>query len=126
MGKFVIKSAKNGVMFNLLANNGRVICTSQVYANESACMNGIGSVKNNSRSKIEDQTVEGYKKLTNPKYEIFMDVGDKYRFRLKAMNGEIIAASQGYTSKDSCIRGMASISRNAPDAEIVNEVGKDQ
>ena len=121
MGKFVIKPAKNGVMFNLLASNGKVICTSQVYANESSCLNGIESVKTNSRSKIEDQTTEGYKKLTNPKYEIFMDVGEKYRFRLKAMNGEIVAASQGYRSKDSCKKGIESISRNATGAQVVKE-----
>ncbi|MCL1978688.1 MAG: DUF1508 domain-containing protein [Methanomassiliicoccaceae archaeon] len=121
MGKFVMKPAKNGVMFNLIAENGRVICTSQVYANEASCLNGIGSVKTNSRSKIEDQTVEGYKKLTNPKYEIFLDAGDKCRFRLKAMNGEIVAASQGYKSKESCKKGIASISRNAAAAPIVKE-----
>ena len=108
-------------MFNLVASNGKVICTSQVYANDASCLNGIESVKTNSRSKIEDQTVEGFKKLTNPKYEIFMDVGDKYRFRLKAMNGEIIAASQGYVSKDSCKKGIASIHRNAVGAETVRE-----
>jgi len=122
MGKFVVKIAKSGVMFNLLAGNGKVICTSQVYATESSCMNGIESVKTNSRSKIEDQTEEGYKKLTNPKYEIFIDAGDKYRFRLKAMNGEIVAASQGYKSKDSCKKGIASIYNNAAGAQTVKEV----
>jgi len=122
MGKFVVKPAKTGVMFNLIASNGKVICTSQVYANESSCMNGIDSVKKNSKSKIEDQTMEGYVKLTNPKFEIFMDVGNKYRFRLRAMNGEIVAASQGYMSKDSCKKGIASVSTNAIDATIEKEL----
>lgn len=108
-------------MFNLIANNGRVICTSQIYASEATCMNGIESVKKNSRSKIEDQTVEGYKPLTNPKYEIFLDKGGKYRFHLNAMNGEIIASSQGYMTKESCKKGIASISKNAADATIVKE-----
>jgi len=122
MGKFIVKpAAKNGFMFNLIASNGKVICTSQVYANESSCLSGIESVKKNSRSKIEDQTVEGYSKLTNPKYEIFKDSGDKYRFRLKAMNGEIVAASQGYMSKESTKKGIASISVNAVDAPIIKE-----
>ncbi|MDR0508529.1 MAG: YegP family protein [Candidatus Methanoplasma sp.] len=120
-GKFVVKTAKNGVMFNLLASNGKVICTSQVYANESSCLNGIESVRTNSRSKIEDQTEEKYKKLTNPKYEIYLDSSDKYRFRLKAMNGEIVAASQGYISKESCKNGIASISKNATGALIIRE-----
>ena len=121
MGKFVIKPAKTGVMFNLLADNGKVICTSQVYASDSSCMSGVESVRTNSRSKIEDQTAGEYKKLTNPKYEIFLDSAGEYRFRLKAMNGEIIAASQGYKSKGSCKKGIASISNNAPAAEILKE-----
>ena len=33
------------------------------------------------------------------KFELFKDTGGKFRFHLKAANGEIIAASQGYTSK---------------------------
>jgi Uncharacterized conserved protein len=124
MGKFVVKKAGDGVMFNLKADNGQIICTSQVYGNESSCMNGIESVKKNSKSKIEDQTVEGFKALTNPKFEIFLDKGGKFRFHLKAMNGEIIAASQGYKNKSSCKNGIESISRNALDAEVVIEESK--
>lgn len=108
-------------MFNLIAKNGRVICTSQIYANEATCMNGIESVKKNSKSKVEDQTVEGYKSLTNPKYEIFMDKGGKYRFHLNAMNGEIVASSQGYKTKESCKKGIDSIAKNAVGSTIEKE-----
>ena len=123
MGKFVVKPAKDGMTFNLLANNGQVICrASQVYASEATCMNGVESVRKNCRSKVEDQTLTDFAKLKNPKYEIFMDKnGEKYYFRLKAMNGEIIAASQGYVSKDSCKNGIESVGKNAPDAEVVKE-----
>ncbi|MDR0309750.1 MAG: YegP family protein [Candidatus Methanoplasma sp.] len=118
MGKFVVKPSKNGIVFILLAENGRVICTSQAYASVSSCVNGAESVKNNCKSRTEDQTVDGYIMLTHPKYEIFMDKGGKYRFRLKAMNGEIIASSQGYMSKGSCKKGIASVSKNAAEAPI--------
>jgi uncharacterized protein YegP (UPF0339 family) len=121
MGKFAVKKAGEGLMFNLKATNGQVIGTSQVYASESALKSGIESVRKNSKSKIEDQTVEGYKTLTNPKYEIFIDKGGKFRFHLKAMNGEIVAASQGYVTKASAKNGIESISANAIDAEIVYE-----
>ncbi len=53
------------------------------------------------------------------KFEIYKDKGDKYRFRLKAGNGQVIAASQSYTSKDACLNGIESIKKNAPTAEIV-------
>jgi len=37
MGKFVIKQAKSGPMFNLKAGNGEIILTSEVYSDEKAC-----------------------------------------------------------------------------------------
>ena len=42
-------------------------------------------------------------------------------FNLKARNGEIIATGEGYKAKASCLNGVESIRKNAPDAEIVKE-----
>ena len=47
------------------------------------------------------------------KFEIFADKGGKFRFRLKASNGQIILASQGYATKPSARNGVASVQRNA-------------
>ena len=82
---------------------------------------GIESVRANCAAPVEDQTVEGYEVLRHPKYEVYLDVGGKPRFRLKASNGEIIAVSQAYADKPSCMKGIASIGSHAPDAEIVIE-----
>ena len=43
------------------------------------------------------------------------------RFVLKADNGEVIATSQVYTTKDSCKKGIESVKKNAPEAEVVEE-----
>ena len=53
-------------------------------------------------------------------FEVDKDAAGKYRFRLKATNGQVIAASQGYESKDSCLGGIASVQKNAPEAKIVD------
>ena len=53
-------------------------------------------------------------------FEVYKDAAGKYRFRLKATNGPVIAASQGYESKDSCLGGIASVQKNAPEAKIVD------
>ena len=53
-------------------------------------------------------------------FEVHKDAAGKYRFRLKATNGQVIAASQGYESKDSCLGGIASVQKNAPEAKIVD------
>lgn len=63
--------------------------------------------------------------MVEPVFEIFKDKEGKFRFRLKAENQEIIAASQGYSSKQSCRKGIDSIKNNASDADVVEE-GEDE
>jgi len=51
------------------------------------------------------------------KFEIYCDKAGEYRFRLKAGNGQIILASEWYTSKDGCENGITSVQKNAQDKE---------
>ena len=52
------------------------------------------------------------------KFEVYTDSAGKYRFRLKATNGQVIATGQGYETKKSCLNGIESIRKNAPDAKL--------
>lgn len=54
------------------------------------------------------------------KFEIIKDKAGKYRFHLKAANGEIIAASQAYETIASAKNGIESVQKNAPDATVVD------
>jgi uncharacterized protein len=54
------------------------------------------------------------------KFEIYSDKGGKFRFRLKASNGEIIAVSEAYESKASAKNGIESVKKNAADATVVD------
>ena len=120
MGKFVVKQVRTGTRFNLVAGNGEVIGVSEVYTTAASCRNGIKSVKKNAPiAPVEDQTVEGFKKEKCPKFEVYEDKAGEFRFRLKARNGEIILASEGYSAKPGCKNGIESVKRNAPEAEIV-------
>lgn len=49
------------------------------------------------------------------KFEIFTDKAGEYRFRLKASNGQIILASEGYKQKTGAKNGIESVRKNAPD-----------
>lgn len=49
------------------------------------------------------------------KFELYKDKGGKFRFRLKANNGQIILTSQGYATKTSAKNGVASVERNSSD-----------
>ncbi len=121
MGKFVIRETKTGIKFDLKASNGEVIATSEVYSSESSCKNGIESVKKNCAADVEDQTVENFETLKNPKFEIYKDKAGEFRFRLKATNGQVIAVSEGYKSIANCKNGIESVKKNAPDADVVKE-----
>ena len=119
MGKFVIRRTNTGIKFDLKAGNGEVIATSEVYKSLKSCLNGVESVKKNAPiANLEDQTAEEYAKEKCPKFEMYIDKTGEYRFRLKATNGQIIAASEGYSAKAGCLNGIDSVKRNAPDAEI--------
>ena len=118
MGKFVIKQSNSGYSFSLKASNGATIAVSQTYAELDSCRNGVQSVMNNAPvANFEDQTVAGFEVQKHPKFEVYEDKAGEFRFRLKARNGEIILASEGYKTKASCENGIESVRKNAP-AEI--------
>lgn len=119
MSRFVIRPVSSGVKFDLIAPNGQDIATSEVYDTLAACRRGIESVRRNApAAKLEDQTTESCRVLTNPKFEVYLDRSGQFRFRLKARNGAIIAVSDGYTAKTSCLAGIESVRKNAPSAQI--------
>ncbi len=120
MGKFEVKTTEKGVSFNLLATNGQVVATSQVYKSLRSAKIGIASVaKNAPIAGVENQTVENFEKLPMPKFEVYTDKAGKTRFRLKAKNGQIIAVGEAYETQKACLAGVASVQKNAVDAKIV-------
>jgi uncharacterized protein YegP (UPF0339 family) len=57
--------------------------------------------------------------MPEPVFEWYKDAKGKFRFRLKAANGEIIAVSEAYSSKDACVNGIESVKKNAAVAKVV-------
>lgn len=122
MSRFVIRTVSSGVKFDLVAMNGEEIATSEVYETRAACLRGVESVRKNApAAKLLDLTAEQVQTVTNPRFELFRDKAGEYRFRLRARNGQIIAVSDGYTARASCLGGIDSVRRNAAGAEITEE-----
>ncbi|MGJ8591052.1 MAG: YegP family protein [Aquaticitalea sp.] len=60
------------------------------------------------------------------KFEINKDKAGKYRFNLKAGNGQMILSSQGYESKSGCTNGIDSVRKNSQDdARFDRKTAKD-
>jgi uncharacterized protein YegP (UPF0339 family) len=70
----------------------------------------VFAVRENEQGELQCQASSRSAK-TNP---------GKYRFHLKAANGEIIAASQGYETRASAEKGIESVKANAADAKVVD------
>ena len=103
--KFVLKKSKGGqFMWNLVANNGRIVLTSERYKTKASAMNGIKSVKKHSKA------------------DKWFDRGPTknggQHFVLKASNGETIGRSQVYKGASGCSGGIASVKRCAPGGKV--------
>jgi len=105
MGKFVISKRTNGeFQFNLKADNGEIILSSEGYGAKGGCINGIESVRKNA--------------LDDSRYERKMSTNGKPYFVLKAGNGEIIGASEMYENEAGMQNGILSVKRNGPAAML--------
>jgi uncharacterized protein YegP (UPF0339 family) len=105
MGKFVIKTGKDGqYYFNLKASNGEIILSSEGYTSKRSCKKGIASVMKNATD--ESRFVTAVSKNGKP------------YFNLKAGNHRVIGKSEMYESEKACKNGIASVKKNAPGAKI--------
>ena len=104
-GKFELKKSKNDkYFFSLLAGNGQIILTSEMYESKASAVNGIESVKKNSPDDAR------YDRLTGK--------NDAPYFVLKAGNHQVIGNSQMYANQASRDNGIASCKTNGPTAAV--------
>ena len=119
MCKFIIKQTNLGYVFEFQVSEKEIIDSFEVYSNRKSCLLDVQSVRRNvSVAKIEDQTKRNFEAITNPKFEVYLDEAGEFRFRLRARNNEIIFVSEGYKAKKSCMKGIYSIVKSAPEASI--------
>merc|ERR1712048_733531 len=127
--RFDKRENKNGhPYFVLKAGNGEIIGMSEMYeGGVKGRDNGIDSVTRNAPdAKFEDLTIEDAavedaaaepekkKARRLGKFELFQsEKNEEFYFRLKAGNGEIILASEGYKSKSGAENGIRSVRENA-------------
>jgi uncharacterized protein len=104
-GKFELKKSKNEkFFFNLLASNGQIILSSEMYESKASAQNGIASVKKNATDLNRFESLTG---KDNAPY-----------FVLKAGNHQVIGKSQMYGSDKARDNGIDSCKTNAPSATI--------
>nr|WP_315151310.1 YegP family protein [uncultured Flavobacterium sp.] len=109
MGTFLISKRKNDeFQFVLKAGNGQIILASEGYTTKASCDNGVESVRKNSQDDARFDKLEAK--------------SGKFYFNLKATNGQIIGSSEMYESIAARDNGIESVKKNAPDADIKEDL----
>lgn len=105
MAKFTIfRGSNNNYYFNLKADNGEKVLSSEGYVTKQSCQNGIASVRSNSQ--------------VDSRYQKYTSTNNQYYFTLTAENGQVIGRSELYTTTSSRDNGIAVVKRIAPGATV--------
>jgi uncharacterized protein len=97
--------------FNLVAENAEIIGTSEMYSTKTNANRALKATREILAKVNRQEAAE----TGGAEFEIFKGLDSKYYFRLRAANGEIVIASQAYTTKASAKKGVASIRTNGGD-----------
>lgn len=116
MAKMTIRRTATGFKFDLRADNGETVATSEVYTSRMAARKGALAVLAVAQTApCADLTRN--ESAVHPRFELFEDKAGRFRFRLRSRNGKIIAASEPYLTRYGAAEGIASVRRAAAAAE---------
>jgi uncharacterized protein YegP (UPF0339 family) len=107
----VLEASDGSFYFNVVAQNGETIATSQTYANKSNATRGVKTVQ-----RLLGLTGQPAKVKAAPEreqFELFQGENGKFYFQLRAGNGEVMLSSEAYTRKANAEKGIASVIANA-------------
>lgn len=104
-GKFELYTDKAGeTRFRLKAGNGQIILASEGYKRKASALNGVESVRRNAADAKRFEKAE--------------TSNGKWRFNLRATNGQVIGTSETYESAAARDNGIESVMKNAPEAKL--------
>lgn len=109
---FKVLEASNGqYYFNVVAANGEIIGTSELYSTKSNAQKGTETV----RALVKKQLRTDAAETGGAEFEVFEGHdGDTY-FHLRAANGEIVLVSEGYADEDDALASSESVRENGRD-----------
>ena len=104
----VSESLEGTYYFNVVAGNGEIVATSEMYSTKSNATKATKTVK-----KIVSLTNRAQAAETGgATFEVFKGLDKQSYFHLVAGNGEIVLQSEGYKSKTSALGGIESVREN--------------
>ena len=110
-GKWVIKhKGNNEYMAYLLASNGEVLLTSEVYTTIEGAKTGIETIKKN---------------IALDNFEVVRDKAGRFFYKLKTTANRLLCVGEVYASRQSCNSAIESVKRFAPSAILIDKIEED-
>ena len=111
-GKWIVeKESENEFVSKLLASNGEVMLTSEIYTTEEGARNGIETI---------------IRSIEADNFSIYQDKNNNYYYKIKSANKRLLCVGEIYKSKDGCLKAVDSVKRIAKDSMIVEGVKEGQ
>ncbi len=108
MGYFTLKiGVDSKFYFSLHADNDEIILQSEAYDSRRSAENGIDSTQTNASFES--------------RFDRRRSQNDQQYFVLKAANGQVIGTSEMYLHESGLENGIASVMKNAPRANVIDE-----
>lgn len=105
---YELRTATNGeTYFVAKSANGAVVATGETYASASNAERGLATVR-----KIVARTTSVLAAPSGAQFQVIRGLSGAYYFHLRAKNGEIVLASQSYSSRASAVNGVTSVQGN--------------
>ncbi len=107
-GKWVVEyKGDNEYMSKLVANNGEVMLSSEIYSTEEGARSGIATIVKNTESG---------------NFIIYRDKSDKFYYKLKNGTNRLLCVGEIYKTKDQCLKAVESVKRMAGKALVVDKL----
>ena len=107
-GKWSIaKKADDEYLAILVASNGEVMLTSEIYSSEAGARNGIATIVKN---------------VESGNFVIYQDKRNNSYFKLKTATNRLLCAGEIYSTKDACESAIESVKRIAKESPISQEI----
>lgn len=107
-GKWVIEhKSQDEYISKLLASNGEVMLTSEIYTTVDGAKSGISTI---------------IKGVDGGKFVIYQDKNGNYYYKLKTSANRLLCVGEIYKSKEKCLKSVESVKRFAANSPIAEEV----
>lgn len=113
MGKFIISESAEGYRFMFQNAKGEILGLSHFYKDQASCRNAIKYVQNKCNEAPIDDEINGSHIYVNPpKFVLYKDNNDMFRFNFEGETGDIIIEGAAYTLLQHCLDAIANIRYN--------------